>query len=554
MDQLHVSSEEAPKGYLSQEQKERFSLIAGVLGALFFFAQFVLPFLIMVVSMPIMLFSQDSWMKIAKSKRGTYWEGSIWYAEQSIAFGPSSKGYSMLKRLKTDAESKPESIGGLFTENPWLLPGVGKLWIISSSTIGVYQDGDIILLSDDKELGDISRPFLYRGLPALVEERPTGLTLMVFDEGKWQEEFSFTLFKTEGKICVCDSFQVLWDQKDFHLFLRFGNTLYYRKGFPKEELDDRDAWSPISEVRGSWTAAMSAGDPAVFLCQRETGPNGFTGMKLTHNKWRPFFTYEKIMGCEMGVYAMEEPGRFAMLLQSFPGSVRLVHFSQDGIESEVKHGGGFPFPSGFASIMFVPYVSTMFLPLVLAFILSGLMRRNRVCEHKLVSLSMPFASLTRRALAQLIDFAVIGWPAILGGLFFALPLFDLEEAFLSDFFPGLPILSFMLFGFLWLIICLFGYSFLEGKWGRSPGKWALGIRVVGTDLEACGFGRALVRNLLKFIDGFFNFMVGIMVVALSENWQRVGDMAARTVVIDARKGGQGLGSSRHGEQDFALEK
>jgi uncharacterized RDD family membrane protein YckC len=46
---------------------------------------------------------------------------------------------------------------------------------------------------------------------------------------------------------------------------------------------------------------------------------------------------------------------------------------------------------------------------------------------------------------------------------------------------------------------------------------------------------ALVRNLLMFVDGFFNFMVGILVVALNEHWQRVGDMAARTVVVDTRE-------------------
>lgn len=65
------------------------------------------------------------------------------------------------------------------------------------------------------------------------------------------------------------------------------------------------------------------------------------------------------------------------------------------------------------------------------------------------------------------------------------------------------------------------------------------IRVLGTDLQPCGMSRAVVRNLLKVIDGFFNFMVGIMVVALSENWQRVGDMAARTVVVDARASSKG---------------
>jgi uncharacterized RDD family membrane protein YckC len=38
---------------------------------------------------------------------------------------------------------------------------------------------------------------------------------------------------------------------------------------------------------------------------------------------------------------------------------------------------------------------------------------------------------------------------------------------------------------------------------------------------------------LRVVDGFFNFMVGLLVTALSENWQRVGDMAARTIVVRA---------------------
>jgi uncharacterized RDD family membrane protein YckC len=81
---------------------------------------------------------------------------------------------------------------------------------------------------------------------------------------------------------------------------------------------------------------------------------------------------------------------------------------------------------------------------------------------------------------------------------------------------------------------LFVFAIVEGRTGLTPGKWVTRIRVLGTDLKPCGFGRALIRNLLKTVDGFFNFIVGIMVVALSENWQRVGDMAARTVVVDER--------------------
>jgi uncharacterized RDD family membrane protein YckC len=30
----------------------------------------------------------------------------------------------------------------------------------------------------------------------------------------------------------------------------------------------------------------------------------------------------------------------------------------------------------------------------------------------------------------------------------------------------------------------------------------------------------------------FIFLVGIMMIALTENWQRIGDLAARTIVIE----------------------
>jgi uncharacterized RDD family membrane protein YckC len=63
----------------------------------------------------------------------------------------------------------------------------------------------------------------------------------------------------------------------------------------------------------------------------------------------------------------------------------------------------------------------------------------------------------------------------------------------------------------------------------------VGIRVLGTDLQPCGFGRAFLRNLLTLVDGFFSFLVGALLVALTENWQRLGDMAARTIVVVDQK-------------------
>ena len=96
-----------------------------------------------------------------------------------------------------------------------------------------------------------------------------------------------------------------------------------------------------------------------------------------------------------------------------------------------------------------------------------------------------------------------------------------------------PLKMFAMFigAFLWALVVLLAYSYLEGRFGKTPGKWLVGIRVVGTDLRPCGFGRAVLRNLLTFADGFFSFLVGALLVALTENWQRIGDMAARTIVV-----------------------
>ena len=156
------------------------------------------------------------------------------------------------------------------------------------------------------------------------------------------------------------------------------------------------------------------------------------------------------------------------------------------------------------------------------------MKSGRRAEH--------YASLTRRAVAQLIDLAIFAGPMILSTVLFMRKM--LWSAMNEPEGPWDVVMFFtpIFAAFGWILVMALLFTYTEGRSGVTPGKWVTRIRVLGTDLQPCGFGRALVRNLLKCVDGFFNFMVGIMVVALSENWQRVGDMAARTVVVDWKPG------------------
>jgi uncharacterized RDD family membrane protein YckC len=66
----------------------------------------------------------------------------------------------------------------------------------------------------------------------------------------------------------------------------------------------------------------------------------------------------------------------------------------------------------------------------------------------------------------------------------------------------------------------------------SLGKMLLGIKVVREDTgEVPGVGAAVIRTLLRLIDGLFAYLVGFIAVLVSAKRQRLGDMAAHTLVV-----------------------
>jgi uncharacterized RDD family membrane protein YckC len=82
-------------------------------------------------------------------------------------------------------------------------------------------------------------------------------------------------------------------------------------------------------------------------------------------------------------------------------------------------------------------------------------------------------------------------------------------------------------------VVLVHYVTLEGYFGRTLGKLLLGIRVVDENGNRPGFLSALVRTLLRIIDGLAGYLVGVIIAANSKNQRRLGDMAAKTLVVRA---------------------
>ncbi|MDG5762068.1 RDD family protein [Natronococcus sp. A-GB1] len=74
--------------------------------------------------------------------------------------------------------------------------------------------------------------------------------------------------------------------------------------------------------------------------------------------------------------------------------------------------------------------------------------------------------------------------------------------------------------------------FLEGMYGYTPGKYALGLVVVKSDGSNCTIGASVLRNLLLIVDSLpFAYLIGIVLILLTDKDQRVGDLAADTVVV-----------------------
>ncbi|MEM6514052.1 MAG: RDD family protein [Pseudomonadota bacterium] len=134
-----------------------------------------------------------------------------------------------------------------------------------------------------------------------------------------------------------------------------------------------------------------------------------------------------------------------------------------------------------------------------------------------VELQLPVAGLAPRALAWLID-------SIVKFVFFF--TVQLVVELLGDF--GLALLLINAFAVLWLYNVLFEV-FMNGA---TPGKRVLNLRVVNADGTPVGWSGSVVRNLIRPVDALPGvYTIGLLSVLFTANLQRLGDLAANTVVV-----------------------
>ena len=81
------------------------------------------------------------------------------------------------------------------------------------------------------------------------------------------------------------------------------------------------------------------------------------------------------------------------------------------------------------------------------------------------------------------------------------------------------------------LICFLVFSVLEALVGKTPGKFVAGTLVVAKNGDHITFRQSLIRNMLRFVDGIGLYLLGLIFVIAREDNRRVGDLAAKTIVV-----------------------
>lgn len=81
------------------------------------------------------------------------------------------------------------------------------------------------------------------------------------------------------------------------------------------------------------------------------------------------------------------------------------------------------------------------------------------------------------------------------------------------------------------------FTILEAKDGQTLAKKVSKVKVVRSDGTPVGLGRSLLRNIFRFIDALLFYAIGAGLIMYTEKSQRLGDLVADTIVIQADSNG-----------------
>lgn len=149
-----------------------------------------------------------------------------------------------------------------------------------------------------------------------------------------------------------------------------------------------------------------------------------------------------------------------------------------------------------------------------------------------MGIELPLAGIGSRFIALLVDYLI--WGAGMVVVFIAaivlLPALRTFSRISAQWAEAIVIFIFFLLNW--------GYfTMFEAFWnGRTPGKRVAKIRVIQRSGRSIGMVESMARNLVRYVDQLpFFYAVGVIAMFVTKQHQRLGDLAAGTLVVRDRE-------------------
>lgn len=172
-----------------------------------------------------------------------------------------------------------------------------------------------------------------------------------------------------------------------------------------------------------------------------------------------------------------------------------------------------------------------------------------------IEVEFELAGLGSRFCAMLIDTVFIAVAILLLVLLLALLGFSIGP-WISESVPDAN----RWFGWLLAVVLAIIVALVSGGYfalfellmrGQTPGKRSMKIRVIRDDGTPATAAEILLRNIVRVVDFLpVGYGVGILVMFLSPQWKRLGDVAAGTIVV---KEGQ-LDYRAHADKKYEIKQ
>ncbi len=142
---------------------------------------------------------------------------------------------------------------------------------------------------------------------------------------------------------------------------------------------------------------------------------------------------------------------------------------------------------------------------------------NTIQTPEGINIHLRLAGIWPRSVAWIIDFLIRVVMYV---------LFAVVISKLGDFGSGILLIA--IFFMEWFYPVLF--EVLNN--GMTPGKQALKIQVLNSDGTPLGWSASMLRNILRTVDFLpFFYGLGFVSMLMNDRFQRVGDLAADTIVV-----------------------